>query len=95
MTKLVRKVLSKTKFGDASIVPVSAKEFVNHDRDVDQHDKSGLSKLIKVLNEKIKMPERSSNDPFLMAIDHCFSIRGQGTVLTGTVIEGSVKVNQV
>lgn len=28
-----------------------------------------------------------------MAVDHCFSIRGQGTVMTGTVLQGSLAVN--
>jgi hypothetical protein len=30
-----------------------------------------------------------------MAVDHCFSIRGQGTVMTGTIHQGSVSVNDV
>lgn len=28
-----------------------------------------------------------------MAVDHCFSIRGQGTVMTGTILQGSLAVN--
>lgn len=28
-----------------------------------------------------------------MAVDHCFSIRGQGTVMTGTVLQGSLAIN--
>ena len=34
-------------------------------------------------------------EPFVMAVDHCFAIRGQGTVLTGTVLSGAIKLNQV
>jgi len=29
-----------------------------------------------------------------MAVDHCFSIRGQGTVITGTILQGSLSVNE-
>ena len=32
--------------------------------------------------------------PLLFAVDHCFSIRGQGTILTGTVLQGQVAVGQ-
>ena len=28
-----------------------------------------------------------------MAVDHCFSIRGQGTVMTGTILQGSLAIN--
>ncbi|PSC71534.1 Selenocysteine-specific elongation factor [Micractinium conductrix] len=34
----------------------------------------------------------SAQEPFLFYIDHCFAIRGQGTVLTGTVMRGSLRV---
>jgi selenocysteine-specific elongation factor len=36
-----------------------------------------------------------AKDPFYFAIDHCFPIKGMGTVLTGTVLNGSIKVNDV
>jgi len=32
------------------------------------------------------------DSPFLFSIDHCFQIKGQGTILTGTVLSGMVKV---
>ena len=31
----------------------------------------------------------------MFSVDHCFSIRGQGTIMTGTVLSGAVAVNQV
>ena len=39
--------------------------------------------------------ERDLSAPFLFAVDHCFSIRGQGTIMTGTVLQGTVNVNDV
>ena len=36
---------------------------------------------------------RSIQGSFLFAIDHCFAIKGQGTILTGTVLKGSASVN--
>ena len=33
--------------------------------------------------------------PFVFAVDHCFPIKGQGTVMTGTVLQGSTKIGEV
>jgi selenocysteine-specific elongation factor len=40
------------------------------------------------------VPKRviSTDQPFMFSIDHCFQIKGQGTVMTGTVLSGQVKV---
>ncbi|KAG7373275.1 selenocysteine-specific translation elongation factor [Nitzschia inconspicua] len=42
-----------------------------------------------------KSNNNATKDPFYFAIDHCFPIKGMGTVLTGTVLNGSIKVNDV
>ena len=45
----------------------------------------------------IEIPNRETsakNQPFQFAIDHCFQIKGQGTVMTGTVLGGQVKVGE-
>jgi len=49
---------------------------------------------IERLREMTILPRRSDEGPFLMSIDHCFPIKGQGTVLTGTILSGCVKVNE-
>ena len=41
------------------------------------------------------VPERCSSGPLLFSVDHCFPIRGQGTVMTGTILSGAVQVNDV
>lgn len=38
--------------------------------------------------------KRLAPDQLLMAVDHCFALKGQGTVMTGTVLQGSISVNQ-
>lgn len=45
------------------------------------------------LVQHIPSQPRVTAGPFQFAIDHCFSIKGQGTVMTGTVLAGQVKVN--
>lgn len=43
---------------------------------------------------QVTLPERSVDGPFSFAIDHCFAVKGQGTVITGTALGGSIKVGQ-
>jgi len=52
----------------------------------------GLSKLIDVADEFIPEPERDFTAPFMMPIEDVFSIQGRGTVVTGKVERGCVKV---
>ncbi|CAM5125918.1 unnamed protein product [Eretmochelys imbricata] len=90
MTKKMQKTLENTKFQGCPIAAVAAKpggpeapETVNP---------LGVSELIEVLKAQAYLPTRDPTGPFLMAIDHCFSIKGQGTVMTGTVLSGSVSL---
>ena len=36
-----------------------------------------------------------SPGPFVFAVDHCFPIKGQGTVMTGTVLQGGTRIGEV
>ena len=40
-------------------------------------------------------PKRMRESSFYYAIDHCFAIKGHGTVLTGTILSGSVSINSM
>ena len=57
--------------------------------------------LIEVLRNTLPPPKRTitnssnNNDAFYFSIDHCFPIKGMGTVLTGTVLNGSTSVNDI
>ena len=55
----------------------------------------GIDKLIEVLKASTYKPKRDSTGPFIFSVDHCFSIRGQGTVMTGTALSGAVNINDV
>jgi selenocysteine-specific elongation factor len=85
-TKMVTTTLNKTKFaGSFVIVPVSA---------LQPHLNNGLEMLLQtVANTALIIPKRDSpSSPFLFIIDHCFAIKGQGTVVTGTVARGTASV---
>jgi selenocysteine-specific elongation factor len=53
----------------------------------------GVDTLIEVIRSSIRMPRRNYDGPFYFAIDHCFPIKGHGTVLTGTILSGAIQIN--
>ena len=75
----------------ATTVGISELVEVNWDQKVTAYSDS----VFQVLAKNVFNPIRSPEGPFLFSVDHCFSIRGQGTIMTGTVLSGSVKVTDV
>ena len=57
------------------------------------HGSLGVTNLIAVISEHVQVPLRNGTGPLYFSVDHCFPVRGQGTVLTGTILSGSVSVN--
>ena len=55
---------------------------------------SGIRDLMKAVEEYIPVPERDVDKPFLMPIEDVFSIEGRGTVVTGRVERGKIKVGE-
>ena len=45
------------------------------------------------MDEYIPVPERDNNKPFLMPVEDVFSIKGRGTVVTGRIERGVIKLN--
>ena len=88
----VRELLSSYKFdGDAvPVVRVSALKAL-------QGDPGGVESLVKLmeaLDSYIPLPQREIDKPFMMPIEDVFSISGRGTVVTGRVETGMVKVGE-
>nr|XP_021150250.1 selenocysteine-specific elongation factor isoform X1 [Columba livia] len=90
MTKKMQKTLENTKFSGCPIVAVAAKP--GGPEAPESENPLGISELIEVLKSQAYLPSRDPSGPFLMAVDHCFSIKGQGTVMTGTILSGSVSL---
>jgi len=84
----LQKVFAKTRFPEVVMVPISAAPGA----DPEVTERFGIDVLIETIQRHTRIPQRQYDDPFLFAVDHCFPIKGQGTVLTGTVIRGAVKV---
>ena len=88
----VRELLDSYEFpgDDTPIVTGSAlKAIEGDDSDI---GRPSISKLIEALDTYIPMPERPVDQPFLMPIEDVFSISGRGTVVTGRIERGIVKV---
>ncbi|XP_063486292.1 selenocysteine-specific elongation factor isoform X4 [Symphalangus syndactylus] len=90
MTKKMQKTLENTKFRGAPIIPVAAKP--GGPEAPETEAPQGIPELIELLTSQISIPARDPSGPFLMSVDHCFSIKGQGTVMTGTILSGSISL---
>ena len=53
-----------------------------------------IHELLRVIDEYIPEPERETDKPFMMSIEDVFSIKGRGTVVTGRIERGTVKLNE-
>ncbi len=90
----IRELLSKYDFpgDDIPITQGSAVCALEGKRDDIGHD--AVLKLMETVDDYIPQPERALDRPFLMPIEDVFSISGRGTVVTGRVESGVVKVGE-
>lgn len=91
----VRELLKKYEFpGDeVPVIRGSAVKALEANSADDEASKPILD-LVKALDEYIPDPVRETDRPFLMPVEDIFSIEGRGTVVTGRVERGIVKVNE-
>lgn len=62
--------------------------------DTSELGEGAIQKLAEAMDTYFEIPERETNKPFLMPIEDVFSISGRGTVVTGRVERGKVKVGE-
>jgi elongation factor Tu len=88
----VRELLSSYEFpgDDLPVVRISALKALEGDPEAEK----GILELMEACDNSIPEPEREIDKPFLMAIEDVFSITGRGTVVTGRVERGKVKVGE-
>lgn len=85
----LQELLEKQGYTDVPIVRGSALKALEGDP---EYVKS-IEELMNVVDEKIPTPKRDVDKPFLLPVEDVFSISGRGTVATGRVERGIVKVN--
>lgn len=90
----IRDLLKKYGFpGDKTpIIRGSALKAMENPNDAEAQ--KPILELLKALDEYIPVPERPLDKPFLMPVEDIFSIKGRGTVVTGRIEQGIVKVNE-
>jgi len=88
----VRELLSKYNFdGDnAPVVRGAALPALNGDPKWEET----IGNLLAALDKEIPEPQREIDKPFLMAVEDVFSIKGRGTVATGRIERGKIKINE-
>ena len=91
----IRDTLSKYDFpgDDIPVIKGSALQALQSDsKDPEDAVYSSIRELMKAVDEFIPTPDRKSDLPFLMPVEDVFTITGRGTVATGRVERGTVKV---
>jgi elongation factor Tu len=88
----IRELLSKYQFdGDnARIVRGSATAAL----DGKPEGAKAITELMDAIDSEIPEPQRENDKPFLMSVEDVFSITGRGTVATGRIERGTVKINE-
>jgi elongation factor Tu len=72
------------------IMRISALNALNGEAEAEK----GIEALMEAVDSYVPMPERALDKPFLMPIEDIFSIQGRGTVVTGRIEKGIVKVGE-
>ena len=93
----LRELLTKQGFpGETTpIVRGSAKQALDStSKDPNAPEYASIRELLRVIDEYIPEPKRDVEKPFMMSVEDVFSIKGRGTVVTGRVDRGRVKVGE-
>ncbi|MGD8376553.1 MAG: elongation factor Tu [Acidobacteriota bacterium] len=90
----VRELLSSYEFpgDDIPIIRGSALEALNNPEDAEKT--KCIAELIEAVDSYIPIPERPLDKDFLMPVEDVFSISGRGTVVTGRIEQGQIKVSE-
>jgi len=90
----VRELLSSYEFPGDKIPIVRGSALMALEDKEEKIGRESIFELMKAVDEYIPQPERPVDQPFMMAIEDVFSISGRGTVVTGRIDRGIVKVGE-
>jgi elongation factor Tu len=88
----VRELLSSYEFPGDDIPIVTGSALKALEGDSSDIGESSVIKLVEVMDEYFPIPKRETEKPFLLPIEDVFSISGRGTVVTGRIERGIIKV---
>ena len=90
----VRDLLKKYEFPGDKTPIVAGSALKALEGDASEIGEGAIMKLMEALDTYIPTPERATDKPFLMPVEDVFSISGRGTVVTGRVERGIIKVGE-
>jgi elongation factor Tu len=90
----VRELLSKYEFPGDQIPIIRGSALKALEGDKGELGEGAIGKLLEALDSYIPQPQREVDKPFLMPVEDVFSISGRGTVATGRIERGKVKVGE-
>ena len=93
----LRELLTANEFpgDDVPIIRGSALQALESDsEDPDAPEYASIRALLEAVDDYIPQPQRAKDQPFLMPIEDVFGIKGRGTVVTGRIERGQVKVSE-
>jgi len=90
----VRELLSKYEFPGDEIPIVQGSALAALEGKDEAVGKTSIENLMNAVDEYIPQPDRPKDKPFLMPIEDVFSISGRGTVVTGRIERGVIKVGE-
>jgi elongation factor Tu len=90
----IRELLSSYDFPGDDIPIVKGSALAALEGRDDEIGKNSILELMKAVDDYIPQPDRPKDQPFLMPIEDVFSISGRGTVVTGRIESGVIKVGE-
>jgi elongation factor Tu len=90
----VRELLSKYEFPGEDIPIVRGSALKALEGDEGELGEPSILKLMEAVDNYIPQPKREIDKPFLMPVEDVFTISGRGTVATGRIERGRIKVGQ-
>ena len=88
----LRELLTKYEFPGDTIPIIKGSALAALEGRDDEVGKNSILELMKAVDEHIPQPDRPKDKPFQMPVEDVFSISGRGTVVTGRIEQGEVKV---
>ncbi len=90
----IRELLTSYEFPGDTIPIIKGSALAALEGRDDEIGKNSILELMKAVDEHIPQPSRPIDQPFLMPVEDVFSISGRGTVVTGRIEQGQVKVGE-
>ena len=90
----LRELLTSYEFPGDTIPIIKGSALAALEGKDDEIGKNSILELMKAVDEHIPQPTRITDKPFLMPVEDVFSISGRGTVVTGRIEQGVVKIGE-